>query len=96
MNFVKLGQAFRLVRQLKVDHARQFAQHMVPHVVRPAQILWNQAIGAVFVLFAVSFLSYGYMHRDNGAALVFSIILGVIMAWFGVSSFLKARRLSRL
>ena len=96
MSFAKLGQAFRVVSQLRPDHARKFAQHMVPHVVRPAQILWNQAIGGIFVLFAVSFLSYGYMHRDNGAALAFSIILGVIMAWFGLSSFLKARRLSRL
>lgn len=85
------------------DSARKFAHHMVPHVVRPAQIIWNKAIGAVFLLFAAGFLKYGYtcyqtLHTDtpNRVGLVFAIFLGSIMGFFGIDAFLRARRISRL
>jgi hypothetical protein len=74
----------------------------VPHVVRPAQIIWNKAIGAIFLLFAVLFFGNGYryfqsLHSDspNPLGLAFSVFLGTVMGFFGVVSFLKARRLSR-
>jgi hypothetical protein len=85
------------------DSARKFAQHMVPHVVRPAQIIWNKAIGAIFLLFAILFFSnaYKYFHTlqsdsPNPIGLGFSLFLGAIMGFFGITSFLKARRIERL
>ena len=92
---IKLAEAVRLAKLARPEHARQFAQHMVPHVVRPAQIIWNRAIGAVFLLFAVSFLSYAYVHRDNAMALALSLFCGSVMVFFGLASFLKARRLGK-
>lgn len=91
------------MKYANVDNARKFAQHMVPHVVRPAQIIWNKAIGAVFILFAFLFFSnaYKYFHTlrtdsPNPIGLGFSIFLGSVMGFFGIASFLKARRISRL
>ena len=84
------------MKYARPEHARQFAAHMVPHVVRPAQIIWYQAIGAIFGLFAVSFFAYAGTHAQNGAAIFGGVFLGLIMSFFGVSSFLRARRLSRL
>lgn len=103
----KLGDAWKYakpaMKYANPESARKFAQHMVPHVVRPAQILWNKAIGGVFLLFAVLFFSYSYkylhtLHTDspNPVGLGFSLFLGLIMGFFGIASFLKARRIERL
>ncbi len=103
----KLGDAWKYakpaMKYANAQNARKFAEHMVPHVVRPAQIIWNKAIGAIFLLFAILFFSNAYkyfqsLHSDapNGIGLTFSLFLGAVMAFFGVTSFLKARRLERL
>jgi hypothetical protein len=80
-------------------YARRFAQHVVPHVLRPARVIWNQAIGGIFALFALVFLGNGLRYyRDadpNPVAVIFSVFLGLVMAFFGIASFLKARRISR-
>ncbi len=92
---MKLVDAVRLAKSVKVSHARQFAQHVVPEVVRPARVIWNQAIGGVFLLLAVSFSGYAFMQSRNAAGMIGGIFLGVVMAFFSVTSFLKARQISR-
>jgi hypothetical protein len=101
-NGVKLADAVRAAKSIKVSHARKFVQHVVPEVVRPARIIWNQAIGAIFLLFALLFFGNATRYFNglgsnsrNGVALGFSLFLGILMAIFGISSFLKARRISR-
>jgi hypothetical protein len=72
---------------------------MVPHVVRPAQIIWNKVLGALFLLLALVILGSGvryYTGPKNPAGVVMSGIFGITLAGFGINSFLKARRLSRL
>jgi len=76
---------------------------MMPHVVRPARIIWNQIIGALFVViaFPVLFKSYQFYSAmanqpENGARLIFTLPLGLLLLYFGISSFLRARRLSRM
>ncbi len=73
----------------------EVAQHVVPEVVRPARMIWNQAIGGIFLLFAVSFVSYAVMQHRNPAAMFGGIFLGLVMAFFCLTSFLKARQISR-
>ena len=96
---IRLADAVRIVRN---GQAKQFAQHVVPAVVRPARVIWNQALGLVFLLFALLFFGNAarYYSRLNTEAqspigFVFSIFLALVMAFFGVHSFLKARRISR-
>jgi uncharacterized membrane protein YcjF (UPF0283 family) len=88
---------------IKNPVARKFAQHVVPHVVRPARIIWNQIIGALFVLIAASvlFKSYQFIAKlgsepENGARLLFTLPFGLLLLYFGITSFLRARRLSRM
>ncbi len=100
---MKLADAIKAARLVKVSHAKRFAQHVVPEVVRPARVIWNQAIGGIFLLFAVLFFGNAVRYyNESGAtdsrntlALAFSLFLGVVMAFFGITSFLKARRISR-
>lgn len=98
----RLAEIVNAARRVKISHARKFAQHVVPEVVRPARVIWNQAIGGVFLLFAALFFSNAVRYYTssagdsrNGVALAFSLFLGTVMAFFGIASFLKARRISR-
>ena len=36
-----------------VSHGRQFVKHVLPAVIRPLRILWNQIIGFVFLVLTV-------------------------------------------
>ena len=98
---VKAVKAANLGKYANAASAKKFATHVVPEVVRPARVIWNQAIGGVFILFAVLFLSNAFRYYDaktgpnNVVALGFSVFLGAIMGFFGVASFLKARRIAR-
>jgi hypothetical protein len=102
---VKLDEIIRLAKQAKkhakVDNAKRFAQHVVPEVVRPAQIIWNQAIGALFLVLAVPALlkaiqAYRAMEHDakSSFGLVLSLVFVAFMLFFGIGSFLKARRIA--
>ena len=91
---MKLQDAIKFVRSVRPHHAQTFAKTVVPEVVRPARVIWNQVIGAIFLLFAFSFFSYAAIHRDNPAGVVFGILLGSVMAFFGGTSFLNARQIA--
>ena len=89
-------------RYAKVDHAKNFAKHVVPEVVRPARVIWNQAIGAIFVILAIPALFKAIqIYRDLGSdpgnelRLVLLLSFVAVMAFFSISSFLKARRIAR-
>ena len=75
--------------------AKKFIGHVVPSVVRPVSILWNQVIGFLFIVLAVVF---GFrVVRGNeppGLQLVGALFV-LLIAWFGISSFLKARKISK-
>ena len=92
---MRLQDAVRLARSVKVGHARKFAQHVIPEVVRPARVIWNQAIGGVFLLFALSFAGYAVTQSRNPAGVIGGVFLCLVMAFFSITSFLKARQISR-
>ncbi|MGH9585199.1 MAG: hypothetical protein ACRD4O_19960 [Bryobacteraceae bacterium] len=99
---MKLAEAVRLARSVKISHAQNFARHVVPEVVRPARVIWNRAMGAMFVVLAVPAIFkavevYPGLATDPKAAFAFgiSLIFAAVMALFAVNSFLKASRVSR-
>lgn len=99
---INIGQVRKFAKHVNADHARKFTQHMVPHVVRPAQIIWNKVIGLIFLVLAVEALSkaYGFYRLlgsdpNSGVGLFFSLLFGIPMLCFGIGSFLRARKLSR-
>ena len=82
--------------------AHKFAKHVVPHVVKPARVVWNQVIGVLFLAFGVPaiFKAVGFYRTldsepQSSGRLVVALLFGVIMISFGVGSFLRARRISR-
>ena len=68
---------------------------MLPGVIRPIHILWNQVIGFVFLVLAALF---GYRvirgKEPPGLQLVGGAFV-LLIAWYGISSFLKARKISK-
>ena len=82
--------------------AQKFAKHVVPHVVKPARVVWNQVIGVIFLAFGVPaiFKAVGFYRTldsepQSMVRLVWTAIFAGIMVSFGVGSFLRARRISR-
>lgn len=81
---------------------QQFLEHVMPNVVRPIQALWNQMIGFLFLVLAVSpipsavrALRHSNGDSDNLFRVVLSFAFAGLMAYFGITSLLRARRISR-
>ena len=75
--------------------AKKFLDHVIPSIIRPIHILWNQAIGFVFIVLAVVF-GYRVVHGKEPIGLqIVGAIFVLLIAWFGVSSFWKARKISK-
>jgi hypothetical protein len=78
----------------------------VPAVVRPARVLWNEIIGFFFICLAVLFGSgtvRAYMAMNSSSKqdfgdllrLIGTAFLMLLMLYFGITSFLRARKISR-
>jgi hypothetical protein len=90
---------FRLDPNSKVG---RFVGHVVPGVVKPLHILWNEIIGFFFLVFAI--LPARSLYRDWRAfsqkgddlgKLVLEVAWVAVMVYFGLNSFLRARKISR-
>jgi hypothetical protein len=80
----------------------KFLSHVSPGVVRPLHALWNEVIGFLFIVFAVVAGFYviralrGFEGDIEGLfRIVLPALFGLVMGYFGVSSFLRARKISR-
>lgn len=80
----------------------RFLEHVMPGVMRPLRVLWHEVIGFIFIVLAVIFGSsairnYHLLRSEEISILrmVVSFFLPVLMAYFGITSFLRARRISR-
>lgn len=89
-----------MVRSVKPHHAQTFARTVVPAVVRPARVIWNQAVGALFLVLAVPAVFKAVQvlrDRQSDERGIFTFILSVLFAGvmiaFGVSSLMRARRI---
>jgi hypothetical protein len=81
---------------------RKFLSHVLPGVIKPIRILWNEVIGFFFLVLAawtVPSTWRAWRDFDGGPHsflnLFLSTFFGLIMAGFGVFSFLRARKISR-
>jgi len=72
-------------------------RHVLPAVLKPIHALWNEVIGFLFLSFGTIFafrtVRYVWSH-DSMRALIAGVCTA-IMAWYGVTSFRKARKISR-
>jgi hypothetical protein len=82
--------------------ATQFVKHVVPSVIKPVRVLWNEVIGFLFLVLAtlVGLSSYRRAQNftgDTGEMILLTCYFGFagLLAYYGVSSFWKARKISR-
>ncbi len=97
----------RVWQRRAVHTGRTFVKHIVPAVVKPARTLWNEVIGFIFMCIGVMFgFKAGRLYLDfeaatpenKGAALMrlaLATACTLLMAYFAITSFLKARRIAR-
>ena len=81
---------------------RRFLGFVVPAVVKPAHSLWHQIVGFVFTMMAIAFVLSGFravrqFDGSAGAVLQLTMLaIGVgLLGGYGISSFLRARKISR-
>jgi hypothetical protein len=94
-------------KHLTVRSGQEFVKHVVPAVLKPARTLWNEVIGFVFFCLAVycgsgvvrAYMKLGDAPPDQASGHVFRLVLSAfatfLMLFFAVSSFLRARKISR-
>ena len=81
---------------------RQLVHHVLPAIIKPLRALWNELISFIFFVLAIPFLFKGYqiLHRFDGSigailSLGMCAFLTLLMTGYGISSYLRARRISR-
>lgn len=77
--------------------AGKFVKHVLPAAVKPVHSLWHEILGFIFLLFAAVAI-WKVARNSTRLGPIQLAILGlfiVVMVIYGVSSFLKARRISR-
>lgn len=90
---------------MKIDRRSKvgrFIEHVVPGVVRPMRVLWNEIIGFIFLCLAAwavpsAIRNIQSLHAEQtgiGRAAL-SVGFFALMAYFGITSFLRARKISR-
>lgn len=85
-----------------IDKAERFVKAVVPGIIKPLRALWNEMIGFVFIVFAVvsgASAIRGWRSFDGSSETIMRIVLSgffaLMMGYFGVTSFLRARKISR-
>jgi hypothetical protein len=85
-----------------VGRINQFVGHVLPGIIRPLRVLWNEIIGFVFICLAAlpapSAIRLLREYRGTGQNLLhaaLAIFFVVLMTYFGITSFLRARKISR-
>jgi hypothetical protein len=89
-----------VLKRLALQQGRLLVKHIMPAVIKPLHTLWNEVIGFLFLSFAVIFGGYAVRYYvrggdGDGARLIIAAFCTLLMAWFGISSFLRARKISR-
>ncbi len=80
-----------------VRNSHKFVKHVVPAAVKPLHVLWHEVLGFAFLAFAGIAAFKMWQDSANMSPVKF-ILIGffvVVLAGYGLSSVLKARRISR-
>ena len=80
----------------------RFLGHVLPGIIRPMHALWNEVIGFIFIVLAIwaapsAWRNIRLMDGNSEGFLKAAVSVGfaLLMAYFGISSFRKARKISR-
>ena len=91
-----------MAKRSLVSHGADLIRHVVPQVIRPLRSLWHEVIGFLFLSLAFLGGVSGFRKArnfDGSPEILFQLIVTgcfvLIMGGFGISSFLRARKISR-
>jgi hypothetical protein len=86
-----------IVKRSALQQGRLLIQHVIPAILKPAHTLWNEVIGFLFLCFTALFGFYAirYFVAGDWGRLFFAAFCTCMMAYFGISSFRRARKISR-
>ncbi len=91
-----------MFRKNLTGQAKLFVQHVVPAAIRPVHTLWHEIIGFLFIVMAIVIGGFGFRAYSRYAGdpseflrILLSAVFTIILAGFGISSFRKARKISR-
>ena len=96
-----------MLKVLSPRGGREFIRHVVPAVLKPARTLWNEVIGFFFLCLAVlfgsgavrSYMAFRSAPPDQATGDLLRMLMAgfctLLMLYFGVTSFLRARKISR-
>jgi len=100
---VDLRYLFGSRRKNLIGASVHFARHTLPVAIRPARILWHQLIGFLFIVLAIAPARFEYQNimnfKGDGASWTRVTITGIfilVMTGYGISSFLRARKISKM
>jgi hypothetical protein len=81
---------------------RKFITHVLPGIIKPLHILWNEMIGFVFISIAIIATPRVYKEfagfsgePDQLGRIALGLCFLIPMYGFGVSSFWKARKIKK-
>jgi hypothetical protein len=80
---------------------KQFLKHVVPAVIKPLRVLWNEIIAFIFMVLGVMMGFSTWRNFNDGQSAGSPVLLlagggfSLMLLYFGLSSFLRARRISR-
>lgn len=81
---------------------KKFAGTVIPGVLKPLRVLWNEMIGFVFIVFAVMILGstvrkWNDFDSTPGSIGLFaaSVFFFLVMMGYGLYSFFRARKINR-
>jgi di/tricarboxylate transporter len=79
--------------------AGKFLHHILPAVVRPIRILWNQLIGFIFLVLAAFVALSTWRRNASDTQTLIVMVAGfgfaAFLASFGIASLWRARKISR-
>ena len=85
-----------------MEMVRKFAGHVLPGIVKPLRVLWNEIIGFMFLVLGVIFgfsawRKYKEINGDFASLLLLmmAMIFVLLMIGYGVSSFWRARKIGK-
>jgi hypothetical protein len=85
-----------------LDVGRKFVAHVLPGVLRPLRILWNEIIGFLFICIAIIATPRLYREAmgfsgepDQFGRIVLELLFVVPMFALGLASFWRARKIKK-
>ena len=91
-----------MAKRSAVDYGVEFLRHVVPQMIRPIRSLWHEVIGFLFLSLAFLGGVSGFRvarnfdgEPENMFRLIVIGIFVLIMGGFGISSFRRARKITR-